>query len=93
MTLMELITILKLYDAVTIPSSISDLKITNEETTYRYAEIGYFMSDSFTQEVTLILNELVEILNKNLISLDKFALSFKKDTEGLLHLELTHNCY
>ena len=93
MTLSELVAILELDDIVSVPTSIADFEIINVKDFCRCAQRNYLKSSTFIKDIINILNELLNVLDINLISLDAFALMFKKVDDKDLHLELTHNCY
>ena len=93
MTLSELVAILELDDIVSVPTSIADFEIINVKNFCRCAQRSYFKSNTFIEDIINILDELLTVLDINIISLDAFALMFKKVGDTTLHLALTHNCY
>ena len=92
MTLSELLAILKLDECIVVPSTLADMKIVNSEEFCRLAEMNYFKSDTFNIDIIYMLDELVSVFDENLVSLQDFDLSFKNDSNGDLHLQLTAHC-
>ena len=93
MTLSELVSVLDLEEQVSVPSTLEDLNVVNEEDVCRYTQLNYFQSESFNKDTTDILNELVTVLNTTMLSLKDFALRFDNSNNKNLHLILTHNTY
>ncbi len=94
MTLLELITILKLEKEITVPVSITDLKIVNEDSICRNASLKYFKSDTYKDDLIYILDDLVEAFSTlKFVSVKDFYLVFEQsDDNGTLHLKLSSNC-
>ena len=88
MTLLQLITILNLEKQLTVPTSIKDFKIVNEDSICRNASLKYFKSDTYTQDVICILNDYIEAFHT--LKFVSFYLIFVKDDDnGTLNLKLS----
>ena len=86
MTLREFVAVIDARTPLPLPESIEDMEFVEEKNLCRYSAKIYFHSFTFAEDLVVILDQIIKASPN--IDLDNFALTFFREEDKNLHLEL-----